>query len=135
MGVTPAKNGDITINSVAVECFAQEFTQAYTNKLADVGNFCSSGPRQLVGDNNWTADMSGPNDFASAQYDDTLFPLRSSSGFSYSFQPTGTTGAASTPEYLGTVVLASYTIRGSNGGAWMHQTQFAGNSSLQRDAT
>lgn len=135
MSVTPAKSGDISINSVAVECYAQEFTQAYTNQLGDVGNFCSSGPRQLVGNNNWTVDMSGPNDFSSAAYDDTIFPLRSSSGFAYQFQPTGASGAASSPEFNGTVVLASYTIRGSNGGAWMHQTQFAGNSSLARDAT
>lgn len=135
MGVTPAKSGDISINGAAVECYVQEVTQNYSNQLADVGNFCSSGPRQMVGNNTWGADISGPNDFSSAAYDDMIFPLRSSSGFAYQLQPTGASGAASTPEYNGTVVLASYNIRGSNGGAWMHQTQFAGNSSLARDAT
>jgi hypothetical protein len=135
MAVTPAKLGDISVNSVAVECNAQEFSFVYSNQLADVGTFCSSGPRQLVGNNTWNVDMSGPNDFTSAAYDDTIFPLRNSSGFAFQFQPTGSTGAAATPEYNGTVVLAGYTIRGSNGQAWMHQTQFAGNSSIARDAT
>lgn len=135
MTVRPARDGDLTLNSVAVECYISDFEQSYENALSDAAAFCDDGPRNIVANNNWGANFSGPWDGASGAIDDTIFPLRSSTGFSYVFQPTGSSGAASTPEYQGTVVLRSYNIRGSLNGHWTHNTQLAGNSSLARDAT
>lgn len=135
MTVRPARDGDLTLNAVALECYVTDFEQSYTNTLSDAAAFCDDGPRQVVANNNWGANFSGPWDGASGAIDDTIFPLRGSTGFSYSFQPTGSSGAASTPEYLGTVVLGSYSIRGSLNGHWTYNAVVAGNSSIQRDAT
>jgi hypothetical protein len=135
VGVRPAKNGDFSINSVAVECYISELEQTYENQMADAGTFCASGPRVVVANNNWGHNISGPNDFGTGAYDDTIWGVRSSTGFTAIFRPTGASGAGSTPEYSGTEVLRSYNIRGSLNGLWTHNTQFAGNSSLARDAT
>lgn len=135
MTIRPARDGDVSLNSVAVECYITDFEQTYENALSDGAGFCDDGPRMVVANNNWGANLSGPWDGASGAIDDTIFPLRASTGFAYLFQPTGSSGAASTPEYSGTVVLRSYAIRGNLNGHWTHNTQLAGNSSLTRDAT
>ena len=135
MTVRAARDGDLTLNSVALECYVADFEQTYENSLSDAAGFCDDGPRQIVANNNWGANFSGPWDGASGAIDDTLFPLRTSTGFAYVFQPTGSTGAASTPEYSGTVVLRNYSIRGSLNGHWTYAAALAGNSSIIRDAT
>ena len=135
MSVRPARDADITVNAIAVECYAADFEMSYTNTLSDAAAFCDDGPRQVVANNNWGFNFGGPWDGASGAIDDTIFPLRSSTGFAWIFQPTGSSGAASTPEYQGTVVLGSYSIRGGLNTHITHQVQLAGNSSITRDAT
>lgn len=135
MSVRPARDGDFTINAVAVECYLSDVAMDYANTLSDAAGFCDDGPRNVVANNTWGFNLSGPWDGASGAIDDTVFPLRGSTGFTARFEPTGSTGAASTPEYSGTVVLQSYSIRGSLNGHWTHNTVLAGNSSLTRDAT
>ena len=135
MTVRPARDGDITANAIALECYAADAEFTYQNQLSDAAGFCDDGPRNVVANNSWGFNFSGPWDGASGAIDDTIFPLRSSTGFAWVFQPTGTSGAASTPEYSGTVVLGAYSIRGNLNGHWTHNTQFVGNSSIVRDAT
>lgn len=135
MALIASRNMDLTVNSVALECYANNFEQALEQNMVDVTTFCDAGPRSLVDSYTWNAQLSGPNDFASGALDATIFGLVGNAGVAYAFQPTGGTADTNSPEYDGTVVLQSYSIRAAVGQAITHQTRLMGNSALTRDVT
>lgn len=135
MGVRSSRDINFSINAVALECFADNYTMNVNQEISKTDAFCYAGPRNIVGSYTWDTDFSGPWDGASGALDETVWGLVGSTGQPWIFQPCGTTGAASTPEYSGTVILQSYSIKGSVGNSITHQTKLMGNSALARDAT
>lgn len=135
MGVQPARNINISLNSVAMECYADNFSMNVKQEIGKTDAFCYAGPRNVVGSYTWDTDFSGPWDGASGTLDDTVWGLLGSTGQAWIFQPTGATGGPSSPEYSGTVILDSYSIKGAVGNSITHQTKLMGNSALTRDAT
>lgn len=135
MGVQSARNINISVNAVALECYADNFALNVNQEITKTDAFCYSGPRNSVGSYTWDSDFSGPWDGASGTLDDTIYGLLGSTGQAYVFQPCGTSGTPSTPEYQGTVILQSYSIKGAIGQSITHQTKLMGNSALARDAT
>lgn len=134
MAARAARDIDVTLNAVAVEGWINNFSLGIEQETPAVTAFADQGPRVVVGNYNWNSEIAGPWDGAAGAIDATLWGLVGSTGVSYSAELTGTTGAVNAPEYTGTVVLGSYTIRGAVGQPITYQARLAGNSSLIRDA-
>lgn len=132
MAKQPAKNANISINSVALEDDINSFTLNVDQEIPEVTSFADAGPRVVVGNYNWGLDIDGNADFASGQSDATLFGLLGSTGVASAVDPTGASAATNDPNYDGTVVLESYSISGSVGGAIEFSASLAGNSALTR---
>ncbi len=135
MGIRPARDINISVNTVALECYADNFSFNLNQEISKTDVFCATGPRNAVGNYTWDTDFSGPWDGASGTLDDTIWGLVGSTGQAWVFQPCGTSGTPSTPEYQGTVILQSYSIKGAVGQSITHATKLMGNSAVARDAT
>lgn len=133
MAKQPSKNINVTLNSVSIEDDMNDTSLNITQETPEVTSFSDAGPRRLTGNYDYNFDLSGNPDFASAQSDATIFGLVGSAGVSIGWDPTGTTAGANDPNYDSTsVVLGSYTISASVGGAVEFSAQVLGNAALSR---
>lgn len=135
MGVRSSRDINLSINAVALECYADSWSFNVNQEITKTDAFCYTGPRNAVGSYAWDAEFSGPWDGASGTLDDTVWAMIGSTGQNLIFQPCGTTGTPSTPEYQGSVMLASYSIKGAVGQSITHATKLMGNGAIARDAT
>lgn len=135
MPTRASRDVDITVNSVAVECYVASFSQNLEQENLDVTTFCTTGPRTVPGNHNWSAEIAGPWDGANAAIDHTIWGTFGSTGFAYSAEMTGAVGATNAPEYSGTAVLRSYNIRAGVGQPITYSAAFSGNSALSRTAS
>lgn len=135
MPTRASRDVDITINSVAVECYVNNFSQNLEQENLDVTVFCTTGPRSVPGNYNWGAEISGPWDGANAAIDHTVWGTLGSTGVAYSAEMTGVAGTTNAPEYSGTIVLRNYTIRAAVGQPITYSAAYQGNSAITRTAS
>lgn len=136
MAKQPAKNVNISINSVALEDDIDNFTLSVEQEVPVVTSFADAGPRRVVGNYDYELEVSGKPDFASGQSDATLFGLVGSTGVATAVDPTGATAGANDPNYDSTsMVLESYKISGEVGGAVEFEATLQGNAALSRAVT
>lgn len=121
-----------TINSVALEDELNSISLNLKQETAKVDGLSSTGPERVVGNYDWDASGDGSFDGAASQGDATIFGLLGSAGVASAFDPTGASAGASDPNYDGTVVLASYSIKAAVGGAVTYSVAFEGASALTR---
>ena len=133
MAKRPAKNMDFSVNSVAIEDELTSLTQNLKQETIKVDGLSSAGPERVIGNYDVDYQLEGNADFAASQGDATLFALIGSSGVATNFKPTGAAAGASDPNYTMTsAVLASYSIKGSVGGAISYSAALEGNSAITR---
>lgn len=133
MAKQPAKNLNITLNSVAIEDDTTSSALNVNQETPVVTSFADAGPRRVVGNYDYDFDFDGNPDFAASQSDATIFGLVGSSGVAIGWDPTGASAGANDPNYDSTsVVLQSYSIKAAVGGAVEYSAKVAGNAALSR---
>lgn len=133
MAKLAARDVDLTLNAVALECYLDNLTFNVKQETPDVTAFCDSGPRRLAGNYDWDESLSGPNDYAAGALDATVYGLLGSAGVAQTLEPTGSPAGASTPTYSGSVVLGSYSQSFAVGQGAKHTTQLLGTTALARN--
>ena len=133
MAKQPSKNQNLTINAVALEDDFSSISLSVEQETPEVTSFADAGPRRVVGNYDYTLEVGGFPDFASAQSDATLFAMVGSTGVTFGYDPTGASAGPNDPNYDSTsAVLSSYSISGSVGGAVELSATILGNSALAR---
>lgn len=118
MAKQPAKNVNIAIGGTAHEDDIDNFTLAIDQETPVVTSFADAGPRRVVGNYDYSLEISGAPDFAASQIDSALFALvADADGATIGVDPTGASAGASDPNYDSTsMVLSAYRISGAVGG-------------------
>ena len=133
MAKIAAKNINFSVNSVSLEDELNSLDQSVDQEVIEVDGFSSAGPERVVGNYDYNYSLGGNADFASGQGDATLFALIGSAGVATNFSPTGNSAGENDPHYNATsVVMSSYSISGSTGGAVTYSADLQGNSTLAR---
>jgi len=130
----PAKNANIMVDTVVMEDDIDSFSLTVTPEVPVVTALSDAGPRRVVGNYDYSLDISGANDFAAGMSDATLYNLCSdAAGGPVGVDPTGATPAtASDPHYDGTYMCSSYKISGAVGGRIDFAATLVGASALTR---
>jgi hypothetical protein len=132
VGKKAAANINYTLNSVAIEDELTSVELSFTQEAIKVDGLSSTGPERVVGNYDWGVSGEGNFDGAASQGDATIFALKGSAGVSSAFDPTGASAAANDPNYDGTVVLESYSIKGGVGQPVSYSVSLQGTSALSR---
>lgn len=133
MAKQPAKNANISINSVALEDDIDNFKLSVTQEIPVTTGLSTTGPTRVVGNYDYGVDVGGAADFAASQSDATLHGLVGSTGVAVSVDPTGSSAGTDDPNYDSTsMVLESYEISGQLGGRIDFSASLKGNSALSR---
>lgn len=133
MAKKAAKDANIAINTVALEDDVTSFDLSVRQETPVVTALSDAGPRRVVGNYDYSLNLDGAADFASGQSDATLFGLVGSSGVAMAVDPTGGAAGANDPNYDATsVVLESYSVKGSVGNPVTFSSVLQGNSALAR---
>lgn len=133
MAKQPAKNTDITVNSVALEDDVTGWSFDMSQETPVVTSLADAGPRRVVGNYDYALNLDGVADFAASQSDATLFGLIGSTGVALDLEPTGANSGTDDPNYTSTsIVLNSYSIAGQVGGAVTFRAAMAGNAAIAR---
>lgn len=137
MAKKPANAANISIAGVALEDDIDNFSLKVSQETPTVTAFADAGPRRVVGNYDYSLDISGKADFASGQSDATLFGLiGDTDGGAMAVDPTGASAAANDPNYDATsAVLSEYSISGAGGGAVEFSATLQGNSALVRNVS
>lgn len=137
MAKQPAKNVNISIATVAVEDDVDNFSLNVQQEIPTVTSFADAGPRRVVGNYDYSLEMSGAVDFASGQTDATFFALvGDADGGAVAVDPTGASAAANDPNYDSTsMVLESYRISGQVGGRVDFAATMQGAAALVRNVS
>lgn len=124
---------NLAINSVALEDDITSFNLDVKQEVPVVTALADAGPRRVVGNYDYGLGLEGNADFASGQSDATLFGLIGSGGVAMAVDPTGESAGPNDPNYDATsVVLESYSLKGSVGNPVSFSSQLQGNSALSR---
>ena len=134
MAKIPAKNMNLAIATVAIEDDADNISLNVDQETPVVTSFADAGPRRVVGNYDYSLDVSGAADFASGQSDATIFgQVGDADGAVMALDPTGASAGANDPNYDSTsVVLSSYKISGAVGGRVDFSATFQGAAALTR---
>jgi hypothetical protein len=132
MAKKAAKNINFTLNSVAIEDEVTQIALNVKQETVKVDGLSSAGPERVVGNYDYDISLDGNFDGAASQGDATIFGLVGNAGVAAGFDPTGGAAGASDPNYDGTYVLASYSIKGGVGGAVQYSATLEGNGALSR---
>ncbi len=135
MGKIAAKVINVSLATVAIEDELTSASLNVTQEVPVVTGLSDTGPRRVVGNYDYNAQLEGAFDGASAQGDATIFGMvGASSAKALAFDPTGASAGADDPNYDATdVVLESYTISGSVGNPVTYSATVQGNSALARN--
>jgi len=131
-----ANKVNIALATVVLEDDIDNFSLAITQEAPVVTAFADAGPRRVVGNYDFTLDVSGSPDFTAAQSDATIFAfLGAAAAKPMAVDPTGKADPpdANNPHYDATdIILTSYSISGAVGGRVDYSASFGGNSALAR---
>lgn len=133
MAKIAARDVDLTVNSVALECYIDNLTFNVKPETPVVTTFCDAGPRRVPGNYDWDESLSGPADFAGGASDATIYGLLGSTGVAQTLETTGSAAGANTPTYTGSVVLGSYSIQYGVGQAAKYNATLLGTTALARN--
>jgi len=120
------------LNSVALEDELTSAELSFDQEVIKVDGFSSVGPEKVTGNYDWGVSLEGTFDGAASQGDATLFALKGSAGVASAFDPTGEAAGSDDPNYDGTVVLESYSIKAAVGAAVTYSAKLPGASALTR---
>lgn len=134
MAKVAANSTNISVNSVALEDDIDNYTLNVTTETPTTMGLSTVGPTRVLGNYDYSLDVSGAADFAASQSDATLFALiTDTSGVAMAVDPTGNAAGANDPNYDATSVMASsYSISGAVGGRVDFSCTLVGNSALSR---
>ena len=133
MAKLAAKATNITIDGVTLEDDIDNWSLTVTPEVPVVTALSDAGPRRVVGNYDFSLDISGAADFAAAQSDATLYNLCSdAAGGPMGVDPTGVAADASNPHYDSTVMCSSYKISGAAGGRVDFAATLVGAAALAR---
>ena len=134
MAKVAAKSINLSIATVAIEDDADNVSLNIDQETPVVTSFADAGPRRVVGNYDYSLDVSGAADFASGQSDATIFgQIGDADGAAMALDPTGTSAGPNDPNYDSTsVVLSSYKISGAVGGRVDFSATFQGAAALSR---
>ena len=137
MSKIPASKVKLSVASVALEDDLNSFTLTIDQETPPVTSFADAGPRRVVGNYDYNLDLGMVADFASGQSDATLFGLiGASSAKAVAVDPTGASAGASDPNFDSVdMLLSSYSISGSVGGAVEASAHLVGNALLARQTS
>lgn len=124
-----------TLNSVSIEDELTSIDLSVDQETIKVDGFSNAGPERVVGNYDWKTSLAGNFDGATGQGDATIFALLGSAGVATGFDPTGASAGASDPNYDGTQVLKSYSIKAAVGAAVTYSAELEGNSALTRSTS
>lgn len=124
---------NISVNSVALEGYADSIALKVKQETLDVAGLVQTGPSRVVGNYDYSIDLAGQFDGAAGAVDATLAGLLGSSGVAVDFDPTGTTVGASAPHYNpSSMVLESYEVTAKKGAPVMYSASLQGNAAINR---
>jgi hypothetical protein len=134
MAKQPAKNANIMVDTVVMEDDIDNFSLNVTPEVPVVTALSDVGPRRVMGNYDFSLDLSGAADFAAGQSDAVLFGLCSDAlGGPVGVDPTGAVAAgASDPHYDSTMMCSGYAISGAVGGRIDFKATLVGTSALVR---
>lgn len=133
MAKKAAAVANISVNSVALESYADNISLKLKQEAISVEGLVQTGPSRVVGNYDYSFDLAGQFDGASGAVDATLAGLIGSSGVAVDFDPTGTSVGANAPHYNpSSVVLESYEVTAKKGAAVMYSCTLQGNSAINR---
>ena len=127
-----ASSINFTLNSVAIEDELNSTTMNVNQEVVNVRGFSSLAPEKVTDGYDWNHSIGGNADFAASQGDATIFAMLSAAAVAAAFDPTGATAATNDPNYDGNVLLGSYSISGSTGGAITYSATLEGTGALAR---
>ena len=131
----PAKNANLTIDTVPLEDDVDNFSLSVTPELPVITALSDVGPRRIMGNYDYSLDLSGAADFAAGQSDAVLFGLCSDAdGGPVGVDPTGLAAGVNDPHYDSTSMMCSgYTVSGAVGGRVDFKATLVGNAALARN--
>ncbi|MCJ7797116.1 MAG: hypothetical protein MUQ56_10185 [Thermoleophilia bacterium] len=135
MAKLAAKVCNIMVDTVVLEDDIDSFSLTVTPEVPVVTALSDAGPRRVVGNYDYSLDISGANDFAAGMSDAVLYNLCSdAAGGPVGVDPTGAVAAgASDPHYDSTAMMcSSYKISGAVGGRVDFAATLVGASALAR---
>ena len=133
MGKLAATKINWALSAVALEDEITSIELSMQREAIKVDGLSSVGPERVSGNYDWGVSGDGNFDGAASQGDATLFALiADDNGTTSAFDPTGATAGANDPNYDGTVVLESYSIKGAVGAPVSYSFSLPGASALAR---
>jgi len=134
MAKLAAKACNLTIDAVPLEDDVDSFSLNVTPEVPVTTALSDAGPRRVVGNYDYSLDLSGAADFAAAQSDATLYNLCSdAAGGPTGVDPTGIAADADNPHYDSTSMMcSSYRLSGAVGGRVDFAATLVGNAALAR---
>lgn len=135
MAKQAAWKSNFALNSVAMEDELTSIDLKVEQETIVVTGFQNTGPERVVGNYDWSESLAGNFDGATSQGDATIWGLIGSSGVTAAFDPTGASAAANDPNYDGSVVLKSYSIKAAVGAAVTYSAELEGNGALTRSTS
>lgn len=133
MAKQAAWKANYTLNSVALEDELTSIDLKVDQETIKVDGFQNTGPERVVGNYDWSESLAGNFDGAASQGDATIFALLGSAGVTAAFDPTGVTAGTNDPNYDGTTVLKSYSIKAAVGAAVTYSAELEGAGALARN--
>lgn len=134
MAKKPAKLINVALGAVALEGCISNVSLDVRQELPVVTALSDAGPRRVVDNYDYGVSMDGAADFAAGQSDATLFGQVGGAGAALAFDPTGAAvPGVDDPHYdAASVLLESYSIKGSAGAGVTYSATLQGNSALAR---
>ena len=101
-------DASLTINSVDLSDHVVSLTLTINNEVQDTTVMGDTFRSRLAGLNDWSADVTLLQDYASAAVDATLQPLISAAPFAVVILPTSDSASPTNPSYTGNALLENY---------------------------
>ena len=133
MAKVAARSANIAIDGVSIEDDIDNFSLTVNVETPETTSFADAGPRRVLGNYDFSLDISGAADFAAAQTDATLFNLTvDAAGGAMAVDPTGASAATNDPNYASTVMCSTYTLSGAVGARVSYSATLVGIAALTR---
>jgi hypothetical protein len=128
------KDAEVIVNSIDLSDHVLSVTVNYNGELEDATAMGQFARVRLAGLIDWSVDVTFKQDFATANVDDTLFPLVGAAAFPITVMADLTAGVGvNNPRFEGDVVLETYQpIAGAIGELAKSTTSFKSSGDLTR---
>ena len=101
-------DASLTINSIDLSDHVVSLTLTINNEVQDNTAMGDTFRSRLAGLNDWSADVTMLQDYASASVDATLHPLIGAAAFAVVILPTSDSASPTNPSYTGNALLENY---------------------------